>query len=103
MTKYLQFSPAGADANGLAPISAEVISTDIPAPIAGNQIAVADDAVTSGKLIDIALKELVDAPVVLGNQVSAVAVMVAEVDMAAEYQKVVLDEAYFLANFVKTG
>ena len=103
MPKYLQFSPANIDANGLAPISAEVVSTGIPAPATGNQIAVEDDAVTSGKLIDTVSKLLVTNPAALDSQVAAGAVLTADVDMGAEYQKVVADESYFLANFLKIG
>lgn len=105
MTKYLQFNPAMIDANGLVPISAEVVSTGIAAPNTPNQIAVEDDVDTFGMVIDTALGMLVANPDVLvpaGGQ-GGVGVVTVDVDMSAEYQKVIADENYFLANFVKIG
>jgi hypothetical protein len=100
--KYLQFNPASVDANGLAPISAEVVSSGVRPPDTGNQIAVDNDTDSSGKLIDTLSWQLVDEPNgVLDVQLPAGGVVAADMDIAVEYQKVVADEAYFLANFVK--
>ena len=106
MTKYLQWRPEAVDGNGLAPISAEVVSFGAP-PDCPNQISVADDAGITGMAIDTLNVVLVPnpnrPPVVETALQYGTTQPVTDVDMTAEYQTIIGGGGfdYFTANFVK--